>query len=187
MPPRPAGFAAFRVTVDAAKMRADPDLVWLLEDGQHMWLVPSLVPGPDLLIRPKQKGSGLSGTSCRIPCPPGNRSTWSSTSSTTPTQRPGAMTIQSTRCVPCSTAGIQSNHLSPLASSPALPLILSRIIKLINMVDHTLKWPVYTGPILPRWVSRSGRLLILGDAAHVMVPYMSQGETTGLSPSLFTH
>ena len=32
-----------------------------------------------------------------------------------------------------------------------------------------------SGAPLPRWVSPSARLLIMGDSAHAMVPYMSQG------------
>lgn len=32
-----------------------------------------------------------------------------------------------------------------------------------------------SGAALDRWVSKSSRLVILGDAAHAMVPYMSQG------------
>lgn len=43
------------------------------------------------------------------------------------------------------------------------------------MVESTMKWPLMTGDVLDRWVSRSGKLVILGDAAHAMVPYMSQG------------
>ncbi|KUL85984.1 hypothetical protein ZTR_06536 [Talaromyces verruculosus] len=47
------------------------------------------------------------------------------------------------------------------------------LTKLINMVEKTMKWPLMTVLPLNRWVS--GKLLILGDAAHAMLPYMSQG------------
>ncbi|KAH7119951.1 hypothetical protein B0J11DRAFT_590980 [Dendryphion nanum] len=47
--------------------------------------------------------------------------------------------------------------------------------KLINMIDTTLKWPLLTGKPLPHWLSPSNKLLIIGDAAHPMVPYMSSG------------
>src|SRR4051812_9075987 len=53
------------------------------------------------------------------------------------------------------------------------------------MIDRTLKWPMYTSKPLDRWVSNSGKLVILGDAAHVMVPYMSQGISD--LPLLYTH
>lgn len=41
------------------------------------------------------------------------------------------------------------------------------------MIDKTMKWPLMTGAPLPKWTA--GRLLIMGDSAHAMVPYMSQG------------
>ncbi|KAH7304653.1 hypothetical protein BKA65DRAFT_205867 [Rhexocercosporidium sp. MPI-PUGE-AT-0058] len=50
-----------------------------------------------------------------------------------------------------------------------------RLLKIISMVTSTMKWPLLTGRRLERWVSPTGKLLILGDAAHAMVPYMSQG------------
>jgi salicylate hydroxylase len=53
----------------------------------------------------------------------------------------------------------------------------SRLTKIINMIEKTSKWPLMTGNTIDRWVSKSGRLLMLGDAAHAMVPYMSQGTT----------
>jgi salicylate hydroxylase len=43
------------------------------------------------------------------------------------------------------------------------------------MIDTTLKWPLLSGTRLKHWVTPSKKLLILGDAAHAMVPYMSQG------------
>ncbi|KIW16953.1 hypothetical protein PV08_04144 [Exophiala spinifera] len=49
------------------------------------------------------------------------------------------------------------------------------LTKIIDMIDTTLKWPLMSGSPLPRWVSRSNKLVIMGDAAHAMVPYMSQG------------
>lgn len=42
------------------------------------------------------------------------------------------------------------------------------------MVDKTIKWPLFSGSLLNRWAV--GKLVILGDAAHAMLPYMSQGK-----------
>jgi len=50
-----------------------------------------------------------------------------------------------------------------------------RLVKVINMIRTTLKWPLLSGKPLRRWISSSGKLLIVGDAAHAMVPYMSEG------------
>lgn len=38
-----------------------------------------------------------------------------------------------------------------------------------------MKWPLRSGDKLDSWVDATSRLLILGDAAHAMVSYMSQG------------
>jgi salicylate hydroxylase len=54
------------------------------------------------------------------------------------------------------------------------------------MIDRTLKWPLMTSKPLRRWVSKSGKLVILGDAAHVMVPYMSQGDIISPTPCLIS-
>ncbi len=47
------------------------------------------------------------------------------------------------------------------------------------MIDTTLKWPLLSGVPLERWVSTSGKVLIMGDAAHPMLPYMSEGMILG--------
>ena len=66
-----------------------------------------------------------------------------------------------------------------------LPLIHStsatdnfRLRKIIGMIEKTIKWPLVSGTPLSHWTT--GRLVILGDAAHAMLPYMSQG---GKDPS----
>ncbi|KAH7052415.1 hypothetical protein B0J12DRAFT_661602 [Macrophomina phaseolina] len=51
----------------------------------------------------------------------------------------------------------------------------SRLVKVISLIDKTLKWPLMSGSKLPTWIAPSKKLLILGDAAHAMLPYMSQG------------
>ncbi|OQE08477.1 hypothetical protein PENVUL_c009G05272 [Penicillium vulpinum] len=49
----------------------------------------------------------------------------------------------------------------------------SRLEKIISLIEKTIKWPLISGVPLSRWVN--GKVLILGDAAHAMLPYMSQG------------
>ncbi|KAJ5474648.1 hypothetical protein N7475_004214 [Penicillium sp. IBT 31633x] len=48
-----------------------------------------------------------------------------------------------------------------------------RLEKVVGLIEKTVKWPLMSGVPLSRWVD--GRVLILGDAAHAMLPYMSQG------------
>lgn len=43
------------------------------------------------------------------------------------------------------------------------------------MVDSCMKWPLMSGSELPTWIAPSQNLALMGDAAHAMVPYMSQG------------
>ncbi|KAF2453195.1 hypothetical protein BDY21DRAFT_388240 [Lineolata rhizophorae] len=50
-----------------------------------------------------------------------------------------------------------------------------RLTKIIDMITDTKKWPLLSGARLPRWTARSGKAVMLGDAAHAMLPYMSQG------------
>ncbi|KAF4534938.1 Salicylate hydroxylase [Lasiodiplodia theobromae] len=49
------------------------------------------------------------------------------------------------------------------------------VTKLVSLIDRTLKWPMIAGQALERWVSESGKVVIVGDAAHAMLPFMSQG------------
>ncbi|KAH8671764.1 hypothetical protein BGZ60DRAFT_469293 [Tricladium varicosporioides] len=50
-----------------------------------------------------------------------------------------------------------------------------RLTKVIGLIEKTIKWPLLSGNKLSRWVAPSNKMLIIGDAAHAMVPYMSQG------------
>lgn len=70
-------------------------------------------------------------------------------------------------------AGIRGK---PHRDSPSgTPLIYSSLVKLVSMIQTTLKWPLLSGKPLENWLSPSTNLLVVGDAAHAMVPYMSQG------------
>jgi salicylate hydroxylase len=41
------------------------------------------------------------------------------------------------------------------------------------MIQNTIKWPLVSTPALTKWFERN--VIVLGDAAHAMLPYMSQG------------
>lgn len=56
-----------------------------------------------------------------------------------------------------------------------LTFIYHRLTKVIRMIKSCIKWPLLSGSQLPTWLSKNHSLVVLGDAAHAMVPYMSQG------------
>ena len=60
-----------------------------------------------------------------------------------------------------------------------------RLTKLISLITSALKWPLLSGSKLTQWVHPSKRLLIMGDAAHTMLPYMSEGRDTYYSRVVF--
>ncbi|KAH6692232.1 FAD binding domain-containing protein [Plectosphaerella plurivora] len=49
------------------------------------------------------------------------------------------------------------------------------LLRIMKLIDTAVKWPLIGNNSLDSWVSPSSRLVVLGDAAHAMVPYMSQG------------
>lgn len=51
----------------------------------------------------------------------------------------------------------------------------NRLTKVISLIKTCLKWPLSHGSKLQSWLHESSKFVILGDAAHAMVPYMSQG------------
>lgn len=59
-----------------------------------------------------------------------------------------------------------------------------RLTKIIGLIQNTIKWPLLSGTPLSRWAS--GKIVILGDAAHAMLPYMSEGEIY-LMQALYWH
>ncbi|KAI5120457.1 hypothetical protein M0805_008504 [Coniferiporia weirii] len=50
-----------------------------------------------------------------------------------------------------------------------------RVKKLLALVDRTLKWRLVERAPLASWVHPSGRVALLGDACHPMLPYRAQG------------
>lgn len=50
-----------------------------------------------------------------------------------------------------------------------------RLTKVISLIHTTLKWPLKSIPPISTYLHSSSKLLILGDGAHAMLPYMSQG------------
>lgn len=56
-----------------------------------------------------------------------------------------------------------------------LLILWESLTSIIDLIDKVMKTPLMSGAALDKWVAPSSKLVILGDAAHAMLPYMSQG------------
>lgn len=54
------------------------------------------------------------------------------------------------------------------------------IRQVLTHVTSCLKWKLAKLPKLPTWVGMSGKVVLIGDAAHGMVPYLAQGAATSI-------
>ncbi|KAK6459478.1 uncharacterized protein RJT20DRAFT_147171 [Scheffersomyces xylosifermentans] len=54
------------------------------------------------------------------------------------------------------------------------------VCQLLTHVKTVLKWVLADLPMLPRWVSDSGKVVLIGDAAHAMLPYLAQGAAQAI-------
>ncbi|KAF7343989.1 Salicylate hydroxylase [Mycena venus] len=55
-----------------------------------------------------------------------------------------------------------------------------RIEKMLEFVEKVLYWRLYTHEPLASWSHPSHRLVLIGDAAHAMTPYLAQGAAMGI-------
>jgi len=133
------GFAAYRATVDSAKMKNDPELRWLLEKPSlNIWI------GPNRHVMTYTIAAGESFNLVLSHVDHTDPATWK----------------------PENAIKDMREYFSGWDPS---------LTKVIGMIEKTLKWPLLNGSHLERWVAPNNKMLIIGDAAHAMLPYMSQG------------
>ncbi|KAJ5118241.1 hypothetical protein N7526_009878 [Penicillium atrosanguineum] len=151
-PPQKTGFAAYRAVVDIGRMLGDPEIAWLLEKPSfNLWL------GDKRHVMTYVIGAGK--TFNMVLSHPDDGSGWDTTEEET-------IANMRKEFEGWDPVYVYHRPLQPLTN-------LSRLTKIIKMIDKTLKWPLFSGTIMNRWIS--GKLVVLGDAAHAMLPYMSQG------------
>ncbi|KAJ7481761.1 hypothetical protein FB451DRAFT_136739 [Mycena latifolia] len=67
-----------------------------------------------------------------------------------------------------------------------------RVQKLLALVSSTLIWPLFDRDPLDTWIHQSGKVALLGDACHPMLPYRAQGSAMAIEDAavlgvLFSH
>ncbi|KLO06774.1 FAD/NAD(P)-binding domain-containing protein [Schizopora paradoxa] len=60
-----------------------------------------------------------------------------------------------------------------------------RVRALLARIDRPLKWRLRERPPNERWVHPSGKVVLIGDACHPMLPYRAQGAALSLEDAAF--
>merc|ERR1712232_572998 len=54
------------------------------------------------------------------------------------------------------------------------------ITSLVDQSERVMRWGVYEHGLKPSWASPGGKIVLLGDSAHAMAPYLGMGAQSAM-------
>ncbi|KAI1858922.1 hypothetical protein JX265_005751 [Neoarthrinium moseri] len=146
--PKYTNFAVYRSVVDVEKIKAIPEIAWILEKpGLNIWV------GENRHVMTYTIAAGQSFNMVLSHLDTSDPSTW------------GKLDVLS---------GMRKAFEG---WDPHLTTI-------IGLIEETVKWPLMDLGALDNWIGPASKLIVVGDAAHAMVPYMSQGAAMAVEDAV---
>jgi 2-polyprenyl-6-methoxyphenol hydroxylase-like FAD-dependent oxidoreductase len=81
-------------------------------------------------------------------------------------------------------ATLSRGEKEPTVSGVCRSILLSRVRKFLGFVKSTLKWRLMDRKPLDRWIHKSGRVILLGDACHPMLVSCAVDLLLNLTPDI---
>ncbi|KAK6365537.1 hypothetical protein LTS17_011256 [Exophiala oligosperma] len=171
-PPTPTGDLAYRLLLDASVMLSDPELAEFVDDPQvNSWIGPDAHIGENLIIQSQSKPSYVRTHPQRSQA----NITDSYRSLVNNILRQGSL-FNMVLCMPDDVPDkVRVAHGNIEELKHFYKDWDPRIVKLINISKAANKWKLCIREELDHWYHPSGTLVLLGDAVHATLPYLSSG------------